>query len=240
MDIIPAIDLSDGQCVRLKRGDIEKKTVYSDNPAEFAKRWQELGATILHVVDLDGAMSGQSQNIEAIERICRAVDIPVELGGGLRTPEDVGRVLDIGVRWAIMGTSALKDRAAVEAAISDYPGSVIVGIDARDGYVAVAGWVEESRVEAVELARQLDSVGAAKFIFTDIATDGMMEGPNIASTRQFAQAVKTPVIASGGISSLDDVKAVRDLEPLGVTGMIIGRALYEGTIKLDEAIEIAG
>ncbi len=239
MDIIPAIDLSEGQCVRLKRGDIEQKTVYSDNPAEFAKKWQDLGATILHVVDLDGAMSGQSQNLDAIEKICRAVDIPVELGGGLRSAEDVGRILDIGVRWAIMGTSALKDRAAVQAAISEYPESIIIGIDARDGYVAVDGWVEESRVEAVELARQLDSIGAAKFIFTDIATDGMLEGPNIPSTSKFAQTVHTPVIASGGISSLDDVKAVCGLQPSGVSGMIIGRALYEGTIRLDEAIEIA-
>lgn len=239
MDIIPAIDLSEGQCVRLRRGDIEQKTVYSDNPGEFAQKWEDQGASVLHIVDLDGALTGESQNLAAVEAIIAAVDIPVELGGGLRNPDDVRRVLEAGVRWAIMGTTALRDRESLQAAIEQNPDRVIVGIDARDGRVAVSGWVEESSVEAIQLARDLDDTGAARFIFTDIATDGMMQGPNVRSTRELAGEVMTPVIASGGISTLDDVRDVCELEPDGVVGMIIGKALYEGTIELPSAIQIA-
>ena len=239
MDIIPAIDLSEGRCVRLRRGDMAQKTVYSDNPAEFARRWQQEGASILHVVDLDGAVAGGSRNLAAIRSITAAVDIPVELGGGLRTVEDVRRALEAGVQWAIMGTSALRDRPAVEAAVETYPGRVIIGIDARDGLVAVDGWVKNSDVTAAELAAQMDVLDIAKIIFTDISTDGMMSGPNVESTRALAEAISTPVIASGGVTTLDDVSAICAIEPAGVTGMIIGRALYEGTISLPEAIRVA-
>jgi len=239
MDIIPAIDLSEGQCVRLRRGDMAQKTVYSDNPAEVARRWQQEGASILHIVDLDGAMAGGSRNLAAIESITAAVDIPAELGGGLRTVEDVRRALEAGVQWAIMGTSALRDRTAVEAAVHAFPGSIIIGIDARDGLVAVDGWVKSSDVTAIDLAAQMDALDIAKIIFTDISTDGMMSGPNVQSTRALADAISTPVIASGGVTTLDDVRAVCAIEPAGVSGMIIGRALYEGTIRLPEAIRIA-
>lgn len=239
MDIIPAIDLSEGRCVRLRRGDMARKTIYSDNPAEFARRWEDEGAHILHVVDLDGAVAGGSRNLAAIDSIVAAVGIPVELGGGLRTIEDVGRALEAGVRWAIMGTSALRDRPAVEAAVTAFGGRIIIGIDARDGLVAVDGWVKSSDVTAVELARRMDVLDIAKIIFTDISTDGMMSGPNVESTRALAEAVSTPVIASGGVTTLDDVKAVCAIAPAGVTGMIIGRALYEGTISLPEAIRTA-
>lgn len=239
MDIIPAIDLSLGQCVRLRRGDMAQKTVYSDNSAEVARRWQGEGATILHVVDLDGAVAGGSRNLAAIRSVTAAVDIPVELGGGLRTVQDVRGALEVGVQWAIMGTSALRDRPAVEAAVEAFPGRIIIGIDARDGLVAVDGWVESSDVTAVDLAARMDALGIAKIIFTDISTDGMMSGPNVESTRALAQAISTPVIASGGVTTPDDIKAVCAISSAGVTGMIIGRALYEGTIKLPEAIRIA-
>ncbi len=239
MDIIPAIDLSEGKVVRLKRGDIGDKTVYADDPAEFARRWTDEGATSLHVVDLDGAFAGTSRNLDAVAAIVAATDIPIELGGGLRTTTDIRRVFDTGVRWAIMGTSALHDPPAVVAAISEFPERIIIGIDARDGYVAVAGWVEETQVGAVDLAVEMQSVGAAKIIFTDIATDGMMQGPNIASTLAVAEAVGIPVIASGGVTTIEDVEAICEIERAGVSGMIIGRALYEGTIALPEAIAAA-
>ncbi len=239
MDIIPAIDLSEGQCVRLRRGDMAQKTVYSDNPDEFARRWQREGASVLHIVDLDGAMAGGSRNLAAIQAIAAAVDIPVELGGGLRTVEDVRDALEVGVRWAIMGTSALRDRTSVEAAVEAFPGRIIIGIDARDGLVAVDGWVNSSDVTAVDLAAQMDALDIAKVIFTDISTDGMMSGPNVESTRALAEAISTPVIASGGVTTLDDVRAVCAIESAGVSGMIIGRALYEGTISLPEAIRVA-
>jgi phosphoribosylformimino-5-aminoimidazole carboxamide ribotide isomerase len=240
MQIIPAIDLSEGKCVRLRRGDMAQKTVYSDNPAEFALRWQQEGAQILHLVDLDGAISGSSQNLRAVEAIVAAVEIPVQLGGGLRASADVRRVFDLGVHWAIMGTSALADSDALTQAVTDFPGRIVAGIDARDGFVAVAGWVQDSQVSAIDLAVQVEKLGVARIIFTDIATDGMMQGPNVDSTRTLAETVQIPVIASGGVSTLEDVRAVCGLSQFGVIGMIIGRALYENGISLPEAIAIAG
>jgi len=192
MDIIPAIDLSEGRCVRLRRGDMAQKTVYSDKPAEVARRWQQEGASILHVVDLDGAMAGGSRNLAAIQSITAAVDISAELGGGLRTVEDVRRALDAGVQWAIMGTSALRDRPAVEAAVEAFPERIIIGIDARDGLVAIDGWAKASDVTAIDLAAQMDVLDIAKIIFTDISTDGMMSGPNVESTRALAETISTP------------------------------------------------
>jgi phosphoribosylformimino-5-aminoimidazole carboxamide ribotide isomerase len=240
MQIIPAIDLSEGKCVRLRRGDMAQKTVYSDNPVEFALRWQNEGAQLLHLVDLDGAMAGSSQNLSVIETIVSAVNIPVQLGGGLRSSADVNRVFDLGVRWAIMGTSALSDRSALVQAITDFPDRIVAGIDARDGFVAIAGWVQDSRVSALNLAKEVANLGVARIIFTDIATDGMMQGPNVDSTRTVAEAVQVPVTASGGVSTLDDVRAVCELAEAGVTGMIIGRALYEAGISLPEAIAATG
>ncbi len=239
MDVIPAIDLSEGKCVRLKRGDMADMTTYPGTPAEYAVRWQKEGAPILHVVDLDGAIAGAPQNLATVEEIMRAVNIPVQLGGGLRTVEDVKRVLDLGVQWAIMGTSALKNRAVVDQAAAQFPGRIIAGIDARDGWVALEGWVENSRVRAIDLAVEIGKLGVAKIVFTDVATDGMLRGPNISAIRALSEAVTTPVIASGGVSSLADVEALCDLADSGVTGMIIGRALYEGTIALPEAIAVA-
>lgn len=239
MIVIPAIDLAGGKCVRLRQGDMNQQTVYSDNPADMARHWQDQGAEILHVVDLDGAMGGASANLPSIKAIVEAIDIPVELGGGLRTDEDVRRVLQLGVKWAIMGTSALRNREQVELTVSKHPGQIIVGIDARDGKVAVSGWVETSEVSAVDLAREMEALGVTRLICTDIATDGMMVGPNLESLRQLAEAVSTPIIASGGVSRLEDIVMLKALEPLGIIGAISGKALYEGTLDLAEAIAVA-
>jgi len=239
MLVIPAIDLSEGQVVRLARGNMQKKTVYSDDPVAMARRWADEGAQILHVVDLDGAIRGKSANLDAVAKIVEAIDIPVELGGGLRTVEDVQGVLELGVQWAIMGTAALRNRAEIEAAVARFADRIIVSIDARDGKVAVEGWTEGSDVEAIQLAQQMEQLGVQRLICTDIATDGMLTGPNLAAMRQFCAAVDIPIVASGGVSSIDDIKALRKLEPLGLLGCIVGRALYTGDLVLPEAIAAA-
>ncbi len=239
MLVIPAIDLSAGQVVRLARGDMKKKTVYSDDPVAMARRWADEGAQILHVVDLDGAVSGKLANLDAVAKIVEAIDIPVELGGGLRTVADVQRVLDIGVRWAIMGTAALRNRSELEAAVAQFGDQVIVGIDARDGKVAVEGWTQDSDIEATQIAQQMELLGVERLICTDIATDGMLTGPNLAAMRQFCAAVDIPTVASGGVRSVEDVRALRELEPLGLLGCIVGRALYTGDLALPDAIAAA-
>jgi len=235
--VIPAIDLADGKCVRLRQGDMDQQTVYSDSPADMARHWEQQGAEILHVVDLDGAMGGQSANLPSIEAIVNAISIPVELGGGLRTVEDVRRVLGLGVNWVIMGTSALRQPEQLKAALAEFADRIIVGIDARDGKVAVSGWTETSDISAVDLAREMEAIGVQRLICTDIATDGMMVGPNIESLRSIAEAVSIEVIASGGVSKLADIVALKALEPLGIIGAITGKALYEGTLDLREAIQ---
>jgi phosphoribosylformimino-5-aminoimidazole carboxamide ribotide isomerase len=240
MLILPAIDLSDGKCVRLKQGDMNQKTVFSDDPAQMAVRWADAGAQVLHLVDLDGAMVGRSANLEAVSRILEAIEIPVELGGGLRTRDDVARVLDLGVKWAIMGTSALSKPQELKRCLKDFGDRIIVGIDARDGRVAVQGWTETSDVSALDLARKMEALGVRRIIFTDIATDGMLAGPNVESTRAIAEAVSVDIIASGGVTTLNDLRVLKTLERLGVVGAIVGRALYSGTIDLAEAIAEVG
>lgn len=239
MLVIPAIDISQGQCVRLQQGDMNRKTVFGNDPAEVAKRWADCGAEVIYVVDFDGAVGGSSANLKAVKAIVERAGVPVELGGGLRTREDVARVLEMGVQWAIMGTAALENRDELAACLEQSPGRIIVGIDARDGKVAVRGWVETSGVSAIDLARDVANMGVKRVIFTDIATDGMLAGPNLASTRAIAEAASLEVIASGGVTTLDDIRAVRMLEPSGVVGCIVGRALYSGTIDLTEAIALA-
>ncbi len=239
MLVIPAIDLSEGQVVRLARGNMQEKTIYSDAPVAMARRWAEEGAQILHVVDLDGAVSNQPANRAEVARIVQAIDIPVELGGGLRTVQDVQDVLELGVQWAIMGTAALRHRSEIEAAVAQFGDRIVVSIDARDGKVAVEGWTQDSDIDAVELAQQVEQLGVERLICTDIATDGMLTGPNLAAMRQFCQAVDIPIVASGGVSSIDDIKALRELEPLGLLGCIVGRALYTGDLALPEAIAAA-
>lgn len=233
MIIYPAIDLSEGKVVRLRQGDMAQKTVFGADPAAQARAWEEQGAEALHLVDLDGAFAGEPRNLLAVEKIVESVGIPCELGGGLRTADQVGQVLERGVQWAIMGTSALRNRPELEAAVARFGQRVIVGIDAREGKVAVEGWAEASEVDGYELAREVERLGVGRIIFTDIATDGMMQGPNVAAMRRMRETVGVPVIASGGVTKLADVAALREA---GMYGCIIGRALYDGSVKLGEAI----
>ncbi len=240
MLVIPAIDLKAGRCVRLKQGRMDEATEYSADPAATARRWAAAGARRLHVVDLDGAFAGRPENQGAIRAIVDAVDVPVEVGGGIRDAATAAAVLDSGVRYAILGTAALEDPTLVARLADRYPGRILVGIDARAGRVAVRGWAEVSDTPAVDLAARLSDAGAAGFIFTDIERDGMQTGVNLDATAAFARATPVPVIASGGVSTLDDIRRLLPLEPLGVTGVITGRALYEGTLDLAEAQAVAG
>lgn len=239
MLVIPAIDLSEGKCVRLKRGDMNEKTVFSDDPAEVARKWANEGAELLHIVDLDGAVAGASANLDAVQAILEAVPIPVELGGGLRSCQQVRRVLEAGVRWAILGTAAIANRPELEKCLQSFSDQIIVGIDARDGRVAVQGWTETSNVDAFDLARDMQELGVSKIIFTDINTDGMLGGPNIPAMKAMTQALDIPVIASGGVTTLEDIRKLRGLERFGLQGCIVGRALYSGTIALAEAVLVA-
>jgi len=235
MLIIPAIDLKDGRCVRLLQGRADAVTVYSDRPEDVAKRWQELGAKVIHVVDLDGAFSGTQKNIEGIKNIRRAVSVDIELGGGIRDMERIEMLLGLGINRVILGTVAIERPELVKEASRRFPGRIIVGIDAKDGLVAVKGWVEVTSVKAKELALKMEEYGAWGIIYTDISRDGMLTGPNIEAIREMVEAVNIPVIASGGVSSIDDIKRLKEIK--GLWGVITGKALYTGAIDLKEAIE---
>jgi phosphoribosylformimino-5-aminoimidazole carboxamide ribotide isomerase len=236
MLIIPAIDLKDGRCVRLLQGRADAVTVYSDRPEDVAKRWQELGAKVIHVVDLDGAFSGTQKNIEGIKNIRRAVSVDIELGGGIRDMERIEMLLGLGINRVILGTVAIERPELVKEASRRFPGRIIVGIDAKDGLVAVKGWVEVTSVKAKEFALKMEEYGAWGIIYTDISRDGMLTGPNIEAIREMVEAVNIPVIASGGVSSIDDIKRLKEIK--GLWGVITGKALYTGAIDLKEAIEI--
>ncbi|HVO84691.1 MAG TPA: 1-(5-phosphoribosyl)-5-[(5-phosphoribosylamino)methylideneamino]imidazole-4-carboxamide isomerase [Syntrophobacteria bacterium] len=236
MIVFPAVDLKGGKCVRLERGVMASATVYAEDPAATAKRWQDEGAEWLHVVDLDGAMAGEPRNHGAVARILRAVSIPVQVGGGVRTAETLATYLESGVQRVVLGTAALKDPRFLAQTCERFPGRVVLGIDSRHGRVAVEGWDQTSEVGPVELARKFEMLALAAIVYTDIQRDGMQTGPNIEATRELARGVRLPVIASGGVGRLEDVAALRTLEPEGVVGVIVGRALYTGSIKLAEAI----
>lgn len=236
MIIIPAIDLKDGLCVRLLQGREEALTAYSSDPAEVAKRWAGAGADLIHLVDLDGAFSGHQKNLDSVVRIRRAVDVALELGGGVRTLQRVDALMELGIDRVIIGTAALKDPKVVDRACDKHPGRILVGIDAKDGKVAVEGWVEVSDARAGEFARDMQRRGVAGIIYTDIARDGMMTGPNIPALRDMVKTVSIPVIASGGVSSLEDLKRLMTIERLW--GAITGKALYEGRIDLAEAVRL--
>ena len=238
MTIIPAIDLRQGRCVRLLQGRKEDETVYSENPGEVARQWQEQGADYLHVVDLDGAFEGASRNLAAITRILETVTIPAELGGGVRSLDDVSRLLSMGLDRVILGTVAVREPDVVRSAVERFgPDRVVVGIDAREGRVALQGWVETTEVQAVDLALQMKVFGIRRVVYTEILVDSMLVGPNIEATKILAVETGLKVIASGGISSIDDLKRVAELEPVGVDAVIVGKALYEGRVDLREAIE---
>ncbi len=238
MIIIPAIDLKEGRCVRLEQGLMEKDTVYSDDPAAQAKTWQDQGGELLHIVDLDGAFAGVPKNKAAIEAIVRAIDIPTELGGGIRDLETIEAYLELGVGRVILGTIAKENPALVEEACRKFPGRIVVGIDARDGLVAVRGWADVTEKKATELAQEMEGFGVEAIIYTDIARDGMMQGPNIEATQALAEAISIPVIASGGVSSLRDIRQLLSIEEAGVSGVITGKAIYTGALDLREAVEL--
>lgn len=240
MDVIPAIDLLEGRCVRLYQGDYAQSQVFNDDPVAVAQQWVEQGAARLHLVDLDGAKAGHPVNQTVIRAIVEAVPIPVEVGGGLRDRPSITDVLGLGVRWAILGTIAVEQPDLVADLCGEFPGQIIVGIDARNGKVATRGWLETSAVDAVELAQRMEQLGAAAIIYTDIHRDGTLQGPNHEALRELANAIAIPVIASGGISSTRDLLKLLVLEPLGVTGAIVGKALYTEDLSLKEALRAVG
>jgi phosphoribosylformimino-5-aminoimidazole carboxamide ribotide isomerase len=246
MDIFPAIDLLDGKCVRLYQGDYDKSQVFNDNPADMARSWLEQGASKLHLVDLDGAKAGQPVNLDALASIVEVVKttasqpVQIQVGGGLRTEASVRQLLNLGIDRVIMGTVAVEQPQLVRDLCQKYPGQIVVGIDARNGKVATKGWLETSQVLATDLAQQMAQMGAAAIIYTDIHRDGTMTGPNMDALRELASGIEIPVIASGGVSSLRDLLNLLSLVPIGVTGAIVGRALYTGEVKLVDAIRAAG
>ncbi|MDF2924836.1 MAG: hisA [Paenibacillaceae bacterium] len=233
--LYPAIDIRGGKCVRLVQGDYNQETVYNDNPVEAARAWAEQGGKWVHLVDLDGAKAGHPVNHELIGQIARSLNVPVQTGGGLRTVDDVERLLDLGVSRVIIGTAAIEDRPFVERVLKEHGDKVAIGIDARDGYVATRGWLKTSQVKAEELAVQLGSLGAKTFIFTDISRDGMMQGPNVEAIVRLAQVSGQAVIASGGVSRYEDLDRLAAHAADGVSGAIIGKALYTRSIDLAEA-----
>ncbi|HEX8236370.1 MAG TPA: 1-(5-phosphoribosyl)-5-[(5-phosphoribosylamino)methylideneamino]imidazole-4-carboxamide isomerase [Abditibacteriaceae bacterium] len=237
-EIIPAIDLRGGQCVRLLQGNYNEETVYGNDPVAMARRWQDEGGTRLHVVDLDGAREGAPANLEVIGQIAQALSIPVQMGGGLRTGEAIQRVLDAGVQRCIIGTQAAARPEWAQQMFAQFGDSIILGIDARNGIVATEGWQESSGIPAVHFAQAMQNAGCARIIFTDIARDGTLAGPNAAALREIAEAVEIPVIASGGVHKSTDVRILRNIP--NVEGVIVGKALYEGTATLPHLIKIAG
>lgn len=240
MIVIPAIDLKEGKCVRLEQGLMERDTVFSDNPGAQARTWQDEGAEMLHIVDLDGAFAGEPKNRASIEAIVAALTIPCQLGGGIRDIATIEAYLSLGVFRVILGTAAQRDPALVTEACRRFPGRIVVGIDAKDGMVAVQGWAEVTGVTASELAKRFEGEGVAAIVYTDISRDGMLAGPNIEATRRLAESISIPVIASGGISTLKDIENLMAVESFGVTGAITGKAIYTGSIKLSDAVALTG
>ncbi len=238
MILFPAIDLKDGACVRLLRGRMEEATLYNPDPAAQARAFADAGSRWLHIVDLDGAFAGKPVNAAAVRAILEAVAIPVQLGGGIRDMAAIEARLAAGVARVILGTAALRDPGLVRAACRRFPGRIAVGVDARGGRVAVEGWARTADVEAKELALAFEGAGAAAIVYTDIERDGALEGPNVEATAALARALTTPVIASGGVASLDDLRALKAREKDGIAGVIAGRALYDGRLDLGQALRL--
>ena len=234
MRIYPAIDIKDGKCVRLFKGRFDDVTVYGDSPAEMAKKWESQGGEFIHVVDLDGALKGHGVNAEKIKEICQNVNVPVQTGGGIRTMEDIEAKLACGISRVIIGTKAVSDSDFVKEAVAKYGDKIVIGIDAKDGKVAVEGWEKTSDFTAVEFAKKMVALGVKTIVYTDISTDGTLAGPNIEAMREMAAAVDADIIASGGIGSLEDILSLRDTD---VEGVIVGKALYTDRVNLKEAIE---
>ncbi|AFU99993.1 1-(5-phosphoribosyl)-5-[(5-phosphoribosylamino)methylideneamino]imidazole-4-carboxamide isomerase [Simiduia agarivorans] len=236
MLIIPAIDLKDGQCVRLRQGLMDDSTVFSDDPVAMAAQWVEQGCRRLHLVDLNGAFEGKPVNGEVVTAIARAYpDLPIQIGGGIRSPEIIEAYLKAGVQYVIIGTKAVKEPQFVTDMCKQFPGHIIVGLDAKDGLVATDGWAEVSNVKATDLAVRFEADGVESIVYTDIARDGMMQGVNVEQTLAMARASSIPVIASGGITNMDDIRALKAVSDQGICGAITGRAIYEGTLNMAEA-----
>jgi phosphoribosylformimino-5-aminoimidazole carboxamide ribotide isomerase len=238
MLIIPAVDIKNGKCVRLLQGRMDDETVYSDDPAAMATKWARLGARMIHVIDLDGAFAKSPQNMASIRRILQTANVPIQLGGGIRNEKTVNQYLDMGVKRVIIGTEAIKKPAFVKKICKNHPQRIVVGIDAHNGRVAIEGWTQTTRVDAIDLARKFEDCGVAAINFTDIQRDGMQRGPNIEATRNLAEAVSIPVVASGGVSSIKDLEDLLPLQDCGVIGVIIGKALYSGALDLKEALNL--
>ncbi len=236
MQLIPAVDLHGGKCVRLLMGQREKETIYSDNPAEMALKWEREGADRLHVVDLDGAFDGAPANTALIKEMASRLTIPLQLGGGIRSREVVESAFKLGIQRVILGTVAVEQPQLVRELVQTYADRIIVGIDARDGLVAIKGWVQGAGLDAVEFARSMQDYGVQEIIYTDIARDGTLHGPNLPALENLARELDISIIASGGIASLEDLRKVKGLEPLGVRGVIVGQALYAGKFTLQEAL----
>jgi phosphoribosylformimino-5-aminoimidazole carboxamide ribotide isomerase len=234
--IIPAIDVKDGRCVRLYQGEMDKETVYFENPVEAAKHWVEQGAELIHIVDLNGAVAGHPVHEKEISAICEFKQVLVQLGGGLRSLRAVERAFELGVDRIILGTAAYKHRDFFVSVCMRFPGKIVAGIDGREGKVAIEGWREATSMDPVELARRCEEDGASRIIYTDIRRDGTSQGVNVEATSRLARAVKIPIIASGGVGSLEDIRRLKKLEKDGVEGVIVGRALYNGAFTLSEAI----
>ena len=239
MIIYPAIDIRGGRCVRLTEGRFDAETVFADDPAEMALKWAGMGAEFLHLVDLDGALAGEGKNVPVIERILQSVNIPVQLGGGIRNLETIEKLLALGVTRLILGSAAVNNPQLVEEACKKYPGHIAVGIDAKNGEVAIEGWGKGSGVAATELAKQMAAYGVETIIYTDISRDGMLSGVNVEATAALARACGVPIIASGGVASIEDIRRVKAVEADGVQGCIIGKAIYTGAVDLKAALALA-
>ena len=240
MLLIPAIDLKEGKCVRLRQGRMEDDTVFSDDPVAVAGRWVEAGAKRLHLVDLDGAFAGKPRNAEVINAIVSAYpDVPVQIGGGIRDEDTIQAYLEAGVQYVIIGTKAVSEPHFVRDVAIEFPGHIIIGLDAKDGKVAIDGWSKLSRHDVVDMAQKFEAQGVSAIIYTDISRDGMLQGVNVEATAKLARAVNIPIIASGGITNLDDIRALGEASQDGIMGAITGRAIYEGTLDFAEAQKLA-
>lgn len=239
MLIIPAVDIKNGKCVRLYQGRMDTETVFSDDPSAMAEKWVAEGAEIVHVVDLDGAVEKRPRNLDSIKKIIHRINARVQVGGGIRNEKTVKMFFEMGVERVVVGTEAIQNPKFVKDACKAFSGRIVVGIDARDGMVAIEGWTKTTQIKALDLAKQFEDCGVAAVNFTDIHRDGMKTGPNINETRRLAEAISIPVVASGGVSTIKDIQNLMALEAVGVVGIITGRALYSGSLNLKEAIDLA-
>jgi len=238
MRIIPAVDIKDGKCVRLKQGRMNDETIFSSNPVEMAKKWASFGIALLHVVDLDGAFQKKPQNTNIIQKIISSINIPVQVGGGIRTLSSIQMYMDMGVSRVVLGTEAIRNPDQVAEFCTKFPDQIVIGIDAKNGMVAVEGWTETTSVTAIDLAKKFENSGVAAINFTDIHRDGMQTGPNIQATKALAEAISIPVVASGGVSTIKDIENLLNVARYGIVGVICGRSLYEGTLDLSEAMTL--